>query len=170
LCWPLASGGILSSRPSFTEKPKLTANKHARHPSQDFLDDPFKKLQVKTEVKVEAVDDTTGKPFESPVTSSSSTPPVMASASSTSSAENSRRNSLTASPARLPKLYADLPAALTNLDPSTFRIVSKEKETAELKAIVREAFESGKGALLERKLENPDDPLSSLDPLWTIKK
>jgi len=69
----------------------------------------------------------------------------------------------------LPKLIADLPPALTSLDPSTF----KPKEKVEPSISAREVFESGRGSLLNRlnvEQTSEDDPLSSLDPLWTLHK
>lgn len=157
----ILSGGILSAKTTFEEKPKKSHG-HIRHPSEDFLKD----FSIKKPVKTEAMD------------------------TAETSSKNSRSNSLTASPIHIKKeledassspsssgrraeksaRYSDIPSNLTNVDSSTFRINTKKEPEPDPKAVVRDAFEHGKGALLERKPSvSSNDPLNSLDPLWTLK-
>jgi hypothetical protein len=67
-------------------------------------------------------------------------------------------------------IMADVPASLTDLNLSTFIPKTNTPPPPDPKTKAREAFEEGRGALLERTISSTDDPFGSLDPLWTLKK
>jgi len=151
----ISTEGILSTNTSFDENPKRLG--HIRHPSDDFVKDISIKKLVKTE-NMEA-DEVPEKVFK--------TNPLLASSSDMSKPQQQIFSSTTSRSERSPN-HVDKHSELTNIDASTFRIINNKEPDA--KAVVREAFENGKGALLERKLSvSSEDPLNSLDPLWTLK-
>lgn len=160
----------MSARLTFDDKKTKT---HTRHPSQDFLQDQLKK--TRSEMGSDPDQKATfGNSNDGNVDSDSPSHRLENKKcdSNFGSQASSRKSSISSihSPKFTSKLYADMPANLTNIDPVTFNSSLKSKEEHNIKELSREAFESGKGALLDRKIEDTSDPLSSLDPLWTIKK
>lgn len=161
---------ILSKRGVCTTKPltKTTKKSHVRHSSQDFLKEiSLDKLLVGHNISKSATTFTSTSNGGSPSSSRTTTPRHYRSCSladASSAAGKPRLN------------YADVPDTLTNVDTASFiqaKSLKMESVSVEdLAASRRLAFESNKGALLggKAKEENTEDPLGSLDPLWTLKK
>lgn len=165
VCICCAVDGILSAKTTFQEKPKAT---HIRHPSQDFLQE-FTNLKSQLQ----------GEGSESDVQSSKngrderrgsnlSVTSVSSSNSNTNSPLHDKSHKNGTSSALWSEII-EVPQ-LTNLDPSTFKNKTKPDPKVNHK---RENFENLRGALFSNDSEGPsdiEDPLGSIDPLWTIKK
>lgn len=156
----------MSAKPTFEEKPTKS---HIRHPSQDFLQDISLKKLLDHEQSLKV--DHNKRNLADPTASSSSLK-----SSPVHSARPERSSSLADVSDVKPKLnYSDVPESLTNIDPTTFQIncISSLSALDDAASKKKQAFENGRGALIDRTAsvgEDTKDPLSSLDPMWTMKK
>ncbi|XP_047736365.1 tyrosine-protein phosphatase non-receptor type 23 isoform X2 [Hyalella azteca] len=162
----LMKRGILTNKATFDEGPIEKGHRqHVRHPSADLLAANCDFNRLKSKLGLGETEDKVGNPTTDQENDAASN----GNGATTEKNETSRPKS--ASPAlSIPSMVGvSLPPNLAaSLDPQQLKIepVAPGKGAK----ITKESFERPPQAGLAGRAQDPDDPLSSLDPLWTLKK
>lgn len=149
--------GKLAAKPTLQEKSKQSH--HTRRSSQDFLQ----------EISLSNLLSGHKMPSSTNGSSLRSSPLHHATTTGVTSPRTQRASFQAETSIFKQKLnYADVPESLTNIDPITFRLKDEEESISNSKRL---AFENSKGTLYaEKPNDSTEDPFSSIDPLWTLKK
>ncbi|CAL1279997.1 unnamed protein product [Larinioides sclopetarius] len=184
----LMKRGILTNRASFDDKLPVSGStsSHVRHPSEDFIlgSGGLAKLQS----GMEKLGLSSGQQNVESETTSSETAVTNSTSAENGGGDTSTENSqpiddLTSSepverkdePASTPDPLKDnkistekpLPSITSLLDPSNFTLDSASSPAK--RKITKENFAASRGSLSTSSSDNAD-PLSQLDPLWSLKK
>ncbi|KDR21340.1 Tyrosine-protein phosphatase non-receptor type 23 [Zootermopsis nevadensis] len=167
----LMKRGILTSRSTFDDKRSRGGKSHTRHPSEDFLLGPPTDLShlqsgiekmglVAANSNSNSSDLKHGGAVQYEATGNRQS-------SSSSSSGRSTSSSIVGSRSSSP---SSCPSGLM-VDPTQFSLSTEVMTFRPSKRFTKESFTSKtKGTSLKLTRENPDDPLSQLDPLWPLKR
>lgn len=188
----LIKRGILVSTPSFGTKAHTGTPSHVRHPSEDFMlrsNSTSSRSSVAPEMPavlpspapVDTPAAAAAEPeaaeqqpvaVEEPALPASEGPKEEGGEASSSVAENAQGQEEQQQPystaAEASKEGGPAAAVADLLDPATFTLDPGQGTPAKQK-ITRESFMNPPGSLAQTK-PDPKDPLSQLDPLWSLKK
>ncbi|XP_035218938.1 tyrosine-protein phosphatase non-receptor type 23-like [Stegodyphus dumicola] len=179
--------GILTTRASFDDKlpGSGSTNSHVRHPSEDFIlgSGGLAKLQsgiARMGLSSENVDIEKNVSKSEPSVNKSSLPVNNGDVTAENSAETSTTDTeLSSEPTvistdaesppadKKDSIDKNLPSITSILDPSNFTLESTSSPAK--RKITKENFATSKGSLSTSSSDSAD-PLSQLDPLWSLKK
>lgn len=180
----LMKRGILTNKATFEEGPREKSH-HVRHPSADLLaaNCDFNRLKSKLGLDNEKCDasaedgSTTTKPSESSTpehTVSSSllatpTPPTVAPPGGDNTAVSDDASPRPPATSLSSLSGLSLPPNLAaSVDPTQLKIDPVPPGKGD--KITKESFDRRGSSGLAARAQDPDDPFSTLDPLWTLKK
>ncbi|KAF2367940.1 PTP type protein phosphatase, partial [Trinorchestia longiramus] len=170
----LMKRGILTNKATFEEGPLEKGHRqHVRHPSADLLAATCDFNRLKCKLGLDQPDDQPSTAQKDQAETESCSVDWSSSSESSEQKNTSRVDTVTSSSTTVPPASSvsglPLPPNLAaSLDPQQLKI--EPAAPGKGAKITKESFERPSKAGLTSRPRDPDDPLSDLDPLWTLKK